>query len=177
MIGLQGLLTVYGLFAVFGLIVLATFTVRGSLQKKPERRQPSERLRDIRARRLRPPPAAYPSKAQAQVLQTTSEIPKLVRIDRQPPVRNLTPDDEPIVAVIVDDLDDEDAAAEMERPVFGTDGETYTASQPIPPKPTPPAASVSNAELRRWARNSGLRVADRGPIPGHIREAWAKANR
>jgi hypothetical protein len=42
-------------------------------------------------------------------------------------------------------------------------------------QPTPPA-SVSNAELRRWARSSGLQVADRGPIPRHVREAWATAH-
>jgi hypothetical protein len=47
---------------------------------------------------------------------------------------------------------------------------------PLPRQPTAPAP-VSSAELRRWARNSGLRIADRGPIPRHVREAWAQVHR
>jgi hypothetical protein len=176
MIGLHGLLTVYVLFAVFGLLVLAAFAVSGSQRNKTERRQPSERQRDIRAGPLRPPPAAYPSKAQSQVPQMISKIPKLVRIDRQPPVRNLPPADKPIDAEIVAALSDEDTPTDTERPVIDTDGETYTASPPIPPKPTAPSVSISNAALRQWARESGLSVADRGPIPSHVREAWAQAN-
>jgi hypothetical protein len=43
------------------------------------------------------------------------------------------------------------------------------------PPPLPPA--VTNAELRRWARSAGLQVADRGPMPAHVREAWSKAHR
>jgi hypothetical protein len=63
------------------------------------------------------------------------------------------------------------------------------ASQPPPPPPvnlsgqpspstSPPplVASVGNAELRRWAKASGLRVADRGPIPAHVRAAWSNAH-
>ena len=64
------------------------------------------------------------------------------------------------------------------------------AEEPQAPPPPPPAAlppeaaeppqpppAVTNAELRRWARNAGLKVADRGPIPAHVREAWSKAHR
>ena len=55
----------------------------------------------------------------------------------------------------------------------------FTPQPPPPPPVAPrpvPKATVSSAELRLWARDSGLRVADRGPIPAHVREAWAKAN-
>lgn len=55
-----------------------------------------------------------------------------------------------------------------------------TPQPPLPPPPVAPApgpqATASNAELRRWATDSGLRVANRGPIPAHVREAWVKAN-
>jgi hypothetical protein len=44
---------------------------------------------------------------------------------------------------------------------------------PSTPPPEPPA--VSTAELRLWARQTGLRVADRGPVPAHVREAWLRA--
>jgi hypothetical protein len=50
--------------------------------------------------------------------------------------------------------------------------------QPLPPastEPPPETPAVSTAELRRWARQTGLRVADRGPIPAHVREAWLRA--
>jgi hypothetical protein len=57
-------------------------------------------------------------------------------------------------------------------------------AQPSPPPPMEPAfrtapepPAMSTAELRRWARNTGLRVADRGPVPTHVREAWLKAHR
>jgi hypothetical protein len=57
-----------------------------------------------------------------------------------------------------------------------------TPSAARPPEPaeapqTPLPPAVTNAELRRWARSAGLRVADRGPVPAHVREAWSKADR
>lgn len=47
---------------------------------------------------------------------------------------------------------------------------------PPPPPPPPPAPSASTAELRRWAKSAGLRIADRGPIPAQVREAWSRAH-
>jgi hypothetical protein len=172
MIGVQGLLTVYVLFAVFGLAVLAALTVGRSLRGKTERRQPKDEIRDIRSVPLRPPPEPYPSKTQAQVRQPA----RTVMADQAQVLQSEPPDDEAIDTEIVDDLSEDDEEADMERALVGTNSTAYTASPRIPPEPIPPAASVSNAELRRWARNSGLNVADRGPIPKHVREAWAKAN-
>ena len=45
------------------------------------------------------------------------------------------------------------------------------AEPPPPPQPT----AVTSAEVRRWARTSGLQVSDRGPIPARVREAWLRA--
>jgi hypothetical protein len=47
---------------------------------------------------------------------------------------------------------------------------------PVAPPPVARERVVSNAELRRWARTAGLSVADRGPIPARIRQAWAAAH-
>jgi hypothetical protein len=53
------------------------------------------------------------------------------------------------------------------------------AEVPPPGPPLPPAAPepviVSTADVRRWARSTGLRVADRGPVPAQVREAWVTA--
>ena len=50
------------------------------------------------------------------------------------------------------------------------------AEPPQPPPPPPPLpTAVSSAEMRRWARASGLQVSDRGPIPARVREAWLRA--
>jgi type IV secretory pathway VirB10-like protein len=46
--------------------------------------------------------------------------------------------------------------------------------EPVEPPQPPLPPAVTNAELRRWARGAGLRVADRGPVPTHVREAWSK---
>ncbi len=52
-----------------------------------------------------------------------------------------------------------------------------TPPQPTPTQETPPQETpVSSAELRRWARSSGLQVSDRGPIPARVREAWLWAH-
>ncbi|MEU3437854.1 Lsr2 family protein [Streptomyces sp. NPDC006863] len=44
-----------------------------------------------------------------------------------------------------------------------------------------PAASVAGkqntAEIRKWARENGHNVNDRGRVPAEIREAYAKANK
>jgi hypothetical protein len=171
MIGLRGLLTVYLLFAVFGFVVLAAFTVSRSLRGKVERGQPRKRQRNISSEPRRLPPGAYPPEVHPRQPAPT------VTADQAQAVQSAPTADEPIDAEIVDDVSDEEEAADLVRTTPGTDDKTYTASPPIPPKPTASAASVSNAELRRWAKDCGLRVADRGPIPGHVREAWAKANR
>ena len=44
----------------------------------------------------------------------------------------------------------------------------------LPPSPHEPR--VSNADIRRWARATGLHVADRGVIPARIRQAWSDAH-
>jgi hypothetical protein len=171
MMGLRGLLTVYLVFAVFGFVVLAAFTVSRSLRGKVDRGQPRERQGNISFELRRLPPEAYPPEVHARQPTLTVKT-----ADQAQTVQSAPTDDEPI-AEIVDDPSDEEEAADMERAAPATDDKTYTASALIPPKAAPSAASVSNAELRRWAKDAGLRVADRGPIPGHVREAWAKANR
>ncbi|WP_116451438.1 Lsr2 family protein [Blastococcus litoris] len=70
-------------------------------------------------------------------------------------------------------------------------GQSRRTAPPLPPPPEPPppfeppptpagqatpVRPVGNAELRQWARTSGLHIADRGPIPRHVREAWAQAH-
>lgn len=36
-------------------------------------------------------------------------------------------------------------------------------------------AKVSTSELRAWARENGFTVADRGRLPGEVRDAWEAA--
>ena len=77
----------------------------------------------------------------------------------QPPSRPAAPDQplpppEPVVNV-------ETPAPEPREPV-------------LPPPPHEPR--VSNADIRRWARATGLQVADRGAIPARIRQAWSDAH-
>jgi hypothetical protein len=136
--GMAGLLTAYVLLAVFGLAVLSTLVLSGSLKRRADRRQPREVQRDIGYGPVQAPPGAYPP-----------QVP-----DRQPVLLPPTPRQPAPPPPVV--------------------------PQAVPPPPvapqTAPKTTVSNAELRRWARDSGLRVADRGPIPAHVRRAWAKAN-
>jgi hypothetical protein len=38
-----------------------------------------------------------------------------------------------------------------------------------------PATTASAAEVRRWARDAGITVSDKGRVPTHVREAFEAA--
>ncbi|MFI1530012.1 Lsr2 family protein [Streptomyces griseus] len=80
--------------------------------------------------------------------------------------------------------DSHDKLLEALKPFFGARGARRVRGG-LPTKATsrvkrsagPGASNQNTAEIRKWARENGHNVNDRGRVPAEIREAYEKANK
>ena len=54
----------------------------------------------------------------------------------------------------------------------GASAESLQEAETTPPVPPAPDGAPSNAEVRSWARQSGLTISDRGRIPASVVTAY-----
>lgn len=146
--GLPGLLVAFGVLAAVAVGVLVAVTFAHWSDQRPARRdhRPS-RDEDHRSRRAPDPVVEIRSPRPAPPM-TRARPP-------EPAARGL-----PVLPPA--------PVADVEPPPPGS------RRAVVPPSPA--QSNLSTADLRRWARAEGLRIADRGPIPARIRQAWSDAH-
>jgi hypothetical protein len=143
---LPGLLVACGVLVAVAAGVLVVVALEHWMRQRASRRG-----RGARAAQHQPKPAPEPV---VKLQSARPAVPPRVQPPLKPVIQDVSLRPAPMVGI------------ELQSP------ESHTP--PVPPAPLGPM--VSNADIRRWARAEGLHIADRGPIPARIRQAWADAH-